>query len=104
MTHSKVDLAIKGTIAALLVALGFVIVWSMQEHIAGVGDTAPNFTITTTAGRDCDSAEFRRQGSGPEFLGELVCAVRGGGAVAQRIRENIEGLGRRGAGRERRSE
>jgi cytochrome c biogenesis protein CcmG/thiol:disulfide interchange protein DsbE len=50
MTHSKVDLIIKGTIGALLVALGIVVVWSMQEHIVGVGDTAPNFTITTTAG------------------------------------------------------
>ncbi len=50
MTHSKVDLAIKGTIGALLVALGFVVVWSMQEHIVGPGDTAPNFTITTSAG------------------------------------------------------
>src|ERR1700733_14869378 len=50
MTHSKVDLAIKGTIAALLVALGGVVVWSMQEHIVGGGDTAPNFTITTSAG------------------------------------------------------
>src|ERR1700692_2253331 len=55
MSHSKehsakVDWAIKGTIAALLVALGFVIVWSMQEHIVGVGDSAPNFAITTTAG------------------------------------------------------
>jgi cytochrome c biogenesis protein CcmG, thiol:disulfide interchange protein DsbE len=50
MSHSKVDLVIKGSIAALLVALGFVIVWSMQDHIVGVGDTAPNFTVTTTAG------------------------------------------------------
>ena len=50
MTHSKVDLAIKGTIAALLVALGLVIVWSMQEHIVATGDTAPNFSITTTSG------------------------------------------------------
>jgi peroxiredoxin len=50
MTHSKVDLIIKGTIGALLIALGFVVVWSMQEHIVGVGDAAPNFTLTTTAG------------------------------------------------------
>jgi cytochrome c biogenesis protein CcmG, thiol:disulfide interchange protein DsbE len=50
MTHSKVDLAIKGTIAALLIALGFVVVWSMEDHIVGVGDTAPNFSITTSAG------------------------------------------------------
>ena len=50
MTHSKTDLAIKGTIAALLVALGFVVVWSMQEHIVQTGDSAPDFKITTTAG------------------------------------------------------
>jgi cytochrome c biogenesis protein CcmG, thiol:disulfide interchange protein DsbE len=50
MSHSKVDWIIKGTIAALLVALGWVIVWSMQEHIVGTGDTAPNFSITTSAG------------------------------------------------------
>jgi cytochrome c biogenesis protein CcmG/thiol:disulfide interchange protein DsbE len=58
MTHSKVDLAIKGTIAALLVALGFVVVWSMQEHIVGVGDTAPNFTITTSAGDQMTPRNF----------------------------------------------
>jgi len=50
MTHSKVDLVIKGAIAALLVALGLVVVWSMKEHIVQAGDTAPNFSITTTAG------------------------------------------------------
>jgi cytochrome c biogenesis protein CcmG/thiol:disulfide interchange protein DsbE len=58
MTHSKVDLAIKGTIAALLLALGFIVVWSMQEHIVGVGDTAPNFTITTTAGDQVTPRNF----------------------------------------------
>ena len=58
MTHSKVDLAIKGTIAALLVALGCVVVWSMQEHIVGVGDTAPNFTITTSAGDQMTPRNF----------------------------------------------
>jgi peroxiredoxin len=63
MTHSKegsakVDLAIKGTIGALLVALGFVIVWSMQEHIAGVGDTAPNFSIGTTASETMTPRNF----------------------------------------------
>ena len=50
MSQSKVDLAIKGTIGALILALGFIIVWSMQDHIVGVGDTAPNFKITTAAG------------------------------------------------------
>lgn len=50
MTHSKVDLIIKGTIAVLFVALAVVVVQSMRERIVGVGDTAPNFSITTTAG------------------------------------------------------
>jgi cytochrome c biogenesis protein CcmG, thiol:disulfide interchange protein DsbE len=58
MTHSKVDLAIKGTIAALLVALGYVVVWSMQEHIVGVGDTAPEFNITNSAGDQVSPRNF----------------------------------------------
>ena len=58
MTHSKVDLAIKGTIAALLVALGLVIAWSVKEHIVGAGDTAPNFAIATTAGEAMTPRNF----------------------------------------------
>jgi peroxiredoxin len=58
MTHSKVDWIIKGTIGTLLAALGFVVVWSMQEHIVGVGDTAPNFTITTDAGDQVTPRNF----------------------------------------------
>ena len=63
MSHSKahsakVDLVIKGAIGALLLALGFVIVWSMEEHIATVGDTAPNFSITTTAGEAMTPRNF----------------------------------------------
>jgi cytochrome c biogenesis protein CcmG, thiol:disulfide interchange protein DsbE len=58
MTHSKVDLIIKGTIGALLVALVFVVVWSMQEHIVGVGDTAPNFNLTTSAGEQVTPRNF----------------------------------------------
>jgi len=58
MTHSKVDWTIKGAIAALLVALGWVIVWSMQEHIVVAGDTAPNFTITTSAGDQISPRNF----------------------------------------------
>jgi cytochrome c biogenesis protein CcmG, thiol:disulfide interchange protein DsbE len=63
MSHSKahsakVDLAIKGAIGALLVALALVIVWSMEEHIAGVGDKAPNFAITTTAGEKITPRNF----------------------------------------------
>jgi cytochrome c biogenesis protein CcmG, thiol:disulfide interchange protein DsbE len=58
MTHSKVDLIIKGTIGALLVALGFVVVWSMQEHIVEAGQTAPNFSITTSAGDQMTPRNF----------------------------------------------
>jgi cytochrome c biogenesis protein CcmG/thiol:disulfide interchange protein DsbE len=63
MNHSKadsakVDLAIKGAIAALLVALGGVIVWSIEEHVVEVGDTATNFTITTTAGEKVSPKSF----------------------------------------------
>ena len=58
MTHSKVDWILKGTIAALVAALGYVVVWSMQEHIVGVGDSAPNFTITTTAGDQMSPRNF----------------------------------------------
>jgi peroxiredoxin len=58
MTHSKVDLAIKGTIAALLAALCFVVVWSVEEHVVGTGDTAPNFAITTTAGEAMTPRNF----------------------------------------------
>jgi len=50
MTHSKVDLAIKGTIAALLLALAWVIVSSMKQHIVQEGDSAPNFTVTADNG------------------------------------------------------
>jgi cytochrome c biogenesis protein CcmG/thiol:disulfide interchange protein DsbE len=58
MTHSKVDLIIKGAIGALLVALGFVVVWSIEEHIVEAGQTAPNFTITTSAGDQLTPRNF----------------------------------------------
>jgi cytochrome c biogenesis protein CcmG, thiol:disulfide interchange protein DsbE len=58
MTHSKVDLAIKGTIAALLVALAAVIVWSMQPHVVQVGDQAKNFTLTADNGQQISLKEY----------------------------------------------
>jgi cytochrome c biogenesis protein CcmG/thiol:disulfide interchange protein DsbE len=58
MTHSKVDLIIKGAIGALLVALGFVVVWSIEEHIVEAGQTAPNFSITTSAGDQLTPRNF----------------------------------------------
>jgi len=50
MTHSKVDQILKALIGALLVLLGFVIVFTMQDHITEVGDKAPNFSVTTNRG------------------------------------------------------
>jgi len=58
MTHSKVDLALKGAIAALLVALAAVIVWSMQPHIVQVGDQAKNFTLTADNGQQFSLKEY----------------------------------------------
>jgi cytochrome c biogenesis protein CcmG, thiol:disulfide interchange protein DsbE len=58
MTYSKVDLIIKGAIGALLIGLGFVVVWSMQEHIVGVGDAAPNFALTTDRGSQVTPRDF----------------------------------------------
>ena len=92
MTHSKVDLAIKMGIAVLLVALGFLIVWSMQEHIVKVGDTRTQLHHDHRARRAGLAARLRRQGAGTEFLGQLVRALRGGGAVAERVRQNMQGL------------
>jgi hypothetical protein len=61
MTHSKVDQALKIAIGGLLVALAFLIVYTMQEHIVDVGDRAPNFTVTTDRGQRV-KLEFRRIG------------------------------------------
>ncbi len=58
MTHSKVDLALKGAIAGLLVALAAVIVWSMQQHIVQVGDQAKNFTLTTDNGKQVSLKQY----------------------------------------------
>lgn len=58
MTHSKVDRAIKIGIGALTVALAFVIVYTMQEHIVQEGDRAPNFSITTDSGKQITPRDF----------------------------------------------
>ena len=59
MTHSKVDQTLKVAIGGLLVALAALIVYSMQDHVVGVGDHAPNFTITTDDGKTVTPADFR---------------------------------------------
>ena len=58
MTHSKVDQFIKIGIGVLTVALAFVIVYTMQEHIVQEGDRAPNFTITTDSGKRITPHDF----------------------------------------------
>ncbi|HLG98812.1 MAG TPA: TlpA disulfide reductase family protein [Bryobacteraceae bacterium] len=59
MTHSKVDQALKVLIGGLLVALAALIVYTMQDHVVAVGDSAPNFTITTADGKKVSPADFR---------------------------------------------
>jgi thiol-disulfide isomerase/thioredoxin len=50
MKQSKIDLAIKAATGVLLVALAFVIVYSVQDHVVGVGDSAPGFRVKTENG------------------------------------------------------
>jgi peroxiredoxin len=58
MIHSKVDRAIKIGIGVLTVALAFVIVYTMQDHIVNEGDRAPNFTILTDSGKQISPRDF----------------------------------------------
>src|SRR6202171_1469548 len=58
MTHSKVDQAIKIGIGVLTVALPFVIVYTMQDHIVNEGDRAPNFTVLTDSGKQISPRDF----------------------------------------------
>ena len=55
---SRVDRVLKGVIAALLVALAALIAYSMQAHIVGVGDRAPNFHVTATNGKEITPRDF----------------------------------------------
>jgi cytochrome c biogenesis protein CcmG/thiol:disulfide interchange protein DsbE len=50
MKQNKIDLAIKAATGVLLVALAFVIVYSVQDHVVGVGDSAPEFRVKTENG------------------------------------------------------
>ena len=55
---NKVDRGIKIAIGALLVALAWVIVKTMQEPMVDAGDTAPKFTVTTDSGTKLSPANF----------------------------------------------
>ncbi len=58
MKQNKIDLAIKVATGVLLVALAFVIVYSIQDHVVAVGDSAPNFTIKTESGAEMSPRNF----------------------------------------------
>jgi cytochrome c biogenesis protein CcmG/thiol:disulfide interchange protein DsbE len=58
MAHSKVDQVLKVAVGALLVALGFVIVYTIREHITEAGDKAPMFSVTTDRGAKITPADF----------------------------------------------
>ena len=50
MEQNRIDLAIRAATGVLLVALAFVIVYSVQDHVVGVGDSAPGFRVKTENG------------------------------------------------------
>lgn len=58
MKPNKTDLVIKAATGVLLIALAWVIVGSMQEHVVSVGDSAPNFTIKTLDGTEISPHNF----------------------------------------------
>ena len=58
MKQNKTDLAIKAATGVLLVALAWVIVSSMQEHVVSVGDSAPTFTVKTLKGTEMSPRNF----------------------------------------------
>jgi cytochrome c biogenesis protein CcmG/thiol:disulfide interchange protein DsbE len=58
MKQNKIDLGIKAATGVLLVALALVIVYSVQDHVVGVGDTAPDFRVKTESGAVITPREF----------------------------------------------
>lgn len=56
---SKVDLILKGLLAILVAALGWVIVSAVREqHVVVVGDAAPGFHITSDQGKQISPEDF----------------------------------------------
>jgi peroxiredoxin len=58
MKSSKIDNIIKVVMAALLCVLAVVIFRSMREQIIGIGDMAPQFSITTDQGKTITPTSF----------------------------------------------
>jgi cytochrome c biogenesis protein CcmG, thiol:disulfide interchange protein DsbE len=58
MKQNRMDLAIKAATGILLVVLAFVIVYSVQDHVVAVGDSAPNFRVKTESGAELTPTSF----------------------------------------------
>src|SRR5580692_9629570 len=58
MKQNRIDLAIKAATGILLVVLALVIVYSVQDHVVGVGDSAPNFRVQTESGAVITPSNF----------------------------------------------
>ena len=58
MKQNGIDLAIKAATGVLLVVLALVIVYSVQDHVVGVGDNAPNFRVQTESGAVITPSNF----------------------------------------------
>lgn len=58
MKQNKVDLGIKAATGILLVVLALVIVYSVQDHVVGVGDSAPEFRVKTESGAVLTPKDF----------------------------------------------
>ena len=58
MSSTKTDHILRGGIGLLLIALVAVIYNGISERVIGVGDTAPEFTITTDQGRTVSTSDF----------------------------------------------
>src|SRR5512147_664158 len=58
MQTVKTERVLRILIGILLVVLGYVIVDSFEERIVVVGDTAPDFTVTTDSGRQVTRSDF----------------------------------------------
>jgi len=58
MAAVKTDRILQGLIAAALVALTCVVIDTMREKVVVAGDTAPQFSIATDAGRTLTRSDF----------------------------------------------
>ncbi|MGA2594815.1 MAG: TlpA disulfide reductase family protein [Bryobacteraceae bacterium] len=58
MRSVKIDQLLKAGIVLLLAAFVFVLYASIHERIIGVGDTAPEFTLTADNGRNVSVSHF----------------------------------------------